>query len=210
MTEPDVTLTDYGLTIECALFAFLLFCYGDRSAPLRPWFILFFASIGAAALGGGTVHGFFADTDTLGYRIVWPSTLIAAGLTAMATWIIGAKLWLSENLARTISMLAIFEFTVYSITVVFFTQSFLVVVVNYLPATLFLLTIFYLLYSHMRTPELRAGFVGLVLTLVAAAVQIAAIPLHPIYFSHNALYHVIQAIALLMIFRAARWLIQRR
>ena len=210
MTEPDVTLTDYGLTIECAVLAFLLYCYGDRSASLRPWFTLFFASIGAAALGGGTVHGFFSDTETLGYRILWPSTLIAAGLTAMATWIIGAKLWLSEKLARTISMLAIFEFAVYSIMVLFFTQSFFLVVVNYLPATLFLLTIFYLLYSHMRAQELRAGFAGLVLTFVAAAVQIAGIPLHPIYFSHNALYHVVQAIALLMIFRSARWLIQRR
>jgi hypothetical protein len=210
MTEPDVTLTDYGLAIECTVLAFVLHFRGDPRVPLRAWFTLFFASIGVAALGGGTVHGFFSNTETLGYRILWSLTLIAAGLTTMATWIIGAKLWFPERLARFIGMLAVCDFAVYSIMILFFTQSFLLVIVNYLPASFFLLTIFHLLYSHMGTRELRAGFIGLVLTLVAAAVQVGGIGLHPIYFSHNALYHVVQAIALLMIFRSARWLIQRR
>jgi hypothetical protein len=45
-----------------------------------------------------------------------------------------------------------------------------------------------------------------VLTLVAAAVQQARIALHPTYFNHNALYHLLQAIALFLIFRAAIFL----
>ena len=210
MTEPDVTLTDYGLAIECTVLALLLHFYGDPRASLRPWFTFFFVSIAAAALGGGTVHGFFSATETLGYRILWPLTLIAAGLTTLATWVIGAKLWFREKLARFIGLLAVCEFAVYATMILFFTQSFWLVVVNYLPASFFLLTIFHLLHSRMGTRELRAGFVGLILTFVAAAVQVGGIRLHPIYFSHNALYHVVQALALLMIFRSARWLIQRR
>jgi hypothetical protein len=49
------------------------------------------------------------------------------------------------------------------------------------------------------------GVTGLALTFVAAAVQQLRIAIHPVYFNHNALYHVIQAGALLLIFVAARF-----
>src|SRR5712691_4867587 len=53
ISEPIVTLTDYGLTAECAVLAWLM----SRRAggPAREWFTLFFLSLGAGALTGGTV-----------------------------------------------------------------------------------------------------------------------------------------------------------
>jgi hypothetical protein len=42
-----------------------------------------------------------------------------------------------------------------------------------------------------------------VLTFVAAAVQYTRVDPHPVYVNHNALYHVIQAVALLLIYRGA-------
>ena len=210
MTEPDVTLTDYGLAIECALFAFSLYLHGDRRAPTLPWFVLFFGSIGVATLTGGTVHGFFLDPETMGYRILWPLTLLAGGVAAIATWAIGARLWLSEKLARRIITLAIVEFVLYCATVLLYSQEFYITVANYLPPTLLLLMIFHKLHRHMRIRELRIGTIGLVLTFVAAGVQLGRIALHPIYFNHNAVYHVIQAVALFMIFWAARWLVKKK
>ena len=209
MTEPDVTLTDYGLTIECALFAFLVYFHGDRRAPTRPWFILFFGSIGVATLTGGTVHGFFLDPETIGYRILWLSTLVAGGLAALATWAIGARLWFSEKMARWIIALATLEFVVYCAMVLYF-QEFYITIANYLPPTLFLLIVFHKLYRHMRIRELGVGTLGLVLTFVAAGVQQGRIALHPVYFNHNAVYHIIQAVALFMIFSAARWLVKKK
>ncbi len=47
---------------------------------------------------------------------------------------------------------------------------------------------------------------GLLLTFVAAYVQQAKIGLNPQYFNHNALYHLIQAVALGMFFLSARQL----
>lgn len=58
ITEPDVTLTDYGLALECVLFTYLLHQQGHWRNSIRAWFILFFGSVGLAALAGGTVHGF--------------------------------------------------------------------------------------------------------------------------------------------------------
>jgi hypothetical protein len=208
MTEPDVALTDYGLAIECAVFVFLL-C-NRKQSPLRLWFTLFFASIGAAAFLGGTVHGFFLDTASTQYRVLWPATLIAVGLTAMSAWMIGARLGLSRNIARFVRLFAALDFAVYSLLVLFVTQGFAPVVINYLPAALFLLVVFFSLHRRRKTPDLLAGIYGLLLTFLAAGVQAGGFTVHPVYLSHNALYHVIQAIALFLIFRAARSLAGER
>jgi len=89
---------------------------------------------------------------------------------------------------------------------VFVTDSFSIAIANYLPSTLFLIVAFFASYRSGAGTPVAIGLSGLVLTLVAAAVQQARIALHPTYFNHNALYHLLQAIALFLIFRAAIFL----
>jgi hypothetical protein len=206
MTEPDVTLTDYGLAIECIVFTYLLYYHkGDRQQPLRIWSSLFFGSLGMAAFTGGTVHGFFLDTRTTGHAILWPLTLLAIGATALAAWSIGAWLLFSKAVAHWISTLATVGFIGYSVIVLSVTQAFWIAVINYLPAAFFLLIAFSLMYKRFRAKPLLIGLMGLVLTFVAAGVQQGKVVLHPVYFNHNALYHLIQAVALFMIFWSTRW-----
>jgi hypothetical protein len=50
--------------------------------------------------------------------------------------------------------------------------------------------------------------IGLALTFVAAAVQQAHVTVHP-RLGHNALYHLIQGIALALVFTCARWIARR-
>ena len=206
MTEPDVTLTDYCLAFEGALFALLMYARGEGAAPLRWWFVLFFGSLSLAAATGGTVHGFFLDGATTGYAILWPSTLIAIGATTVATWMIGAQLAFSDRAVRWISLLAAIQFAVYCLIVLLITDDFRIAIVNYLPAVFFLLAIFAIKYVQTRKPQVVIGLIGIVLTLLASFVQQAGVAIHPLYFNHNALYHVIQAVALLMIFASARWM----
>jgi len=73
-----------------------------------------------------------------------------------------------------------------------------------LPSTLFLL--FALLTTYRRRPDraIRWGVAGLALTLAAATMQQLHVGIHPVYFDHNALYHVVQGAALGMVFVAAR------
>lgn len=213
ITEPDVTFTDYGLAIECALLTVLLFRQGDSQDDSKPsfrrWFLLFFGSLGLAALTGGTVHGFFLDEDSLGYTILWPATLIALGITAWASWAIGAELRFSPPAARRVALCAGLTFFGYVILILFFSQTFMVAVVYYLPAVLFLLVVFALEYRRSKARPVGIGLAGLALTLAAAGVQRGGIGLHPRYFNHNALYHLIQAVALFMIFRSARWFVDQ-
>ena len=41
---------------------------------------------------------------------------------------------------------------------------------------------------------------GIISTFAAAGVQQTGLAMHPIYFNHNALYHLIQGLALFMVF----------
>lgn len=205
MTEPDVTLTDYGLAIENAVFAYLMSRH-RRGNGLAGWFTLFFAAGSAAALAGGTVHGFFLDERTAGSRILWPATLLAIGVSAAAAWTIGARLVLAPAAARIVQVTAGVQLIAYAGVIVLLTQSFTAAIVNYLPAAAFLLAAIGL--HHRRTggrPALVAA-TGLILVFVASGVQMCRIAVDPRWFNHNALNHVIQAAALLLFFVGARGL----
>jgi hypothetical protein len=209
VTEPDVTFTDYGLALECAVFTYLLYRRGHPDQPLRAWFAVFFGAVGAAALAGGTVHGFFLDERTTGYTILWRATLIAIGASALAGWAIGARLLFPAGVARVVSIVAATEFAAYSLAVLFINQTFRLAVMNYMPAALFLAIALGVVHARLRARPALIGLAGLGLTFAAAGVQQGGLALHPIYFNHNALYHVIQAVALFMIFAAARWFAAR-
>jgi hypothetical protein len=204
MASADVTLTDYGLALVCAMLTILLWSRGTQPGGLRTWFVVFFGSTGAAAFLGGTFHGFFPDEHTREGALLWRVTLVAIGLAATAAWQVGASVVLSRRAARRLSIVAILELLAYSALVIFVTQSFWIAIVDYLPASLFLLGAFTVAYRRTRARPMLLGIAGLVLTVIASGVQQARIAVHPVYFDHNALYHLIQAAALVLVFRAAR------
>lgn len=207
MTEPDVTLTDYALAIECIILALLLRPLGAPRGGLRVPFLLFFGSIGATALFGGTVHGFFLDESSLGHAILWPAALLGVGVTATAAWILGAQLWFSEGAARWIAIAAVLGLAVYAALVLSGSQSFRVAVLFYVPATVFLALAYIVLLARSPGRAATMGLSGLGLSFVAAFIQQAGVSIHPIFFTHNALYHLVQGIALFMIFLSARGLL---
>jgi hypothetical protein len=207
ITEPYVTLTDYALALEGINSLVLL--QRDRADPrgLRSWFSLFFASVIAASLCGGTVHGFFLDEQTQGHTILWPTTLFALGVTALSAWMIGAKLLFSSRVARYVLVLAILQFVFYSIAVLSRTEEFGVAIVNNLLAICFLIIAIGWAYLREKQRNLLLAAGGLILNLAAGLQQQIGIGIHPVYFNHNALYHVLQAIALYLFFLGSRRLI---
>jgi len=195
MTEPDVALTDYALALECTVFAYLL---------QRKEHALFFGSAAVASLAGGTVHGFFLDARTLGNAVLWRITLIAIGVTAASAWAIGARVLFPAPTARRVSTAAAAAFVAYCVVTLFITQEFRAAVVFYLPAVMFLLVALSVAYARARERGILVAVAGLGLMFIAAAVQQAKIALHPRYFNHNALYHLIQAVALWLLFLGLR------
>ena len=210
LTEPAVALTDYALAVECALFVLLLTSRRPVDQTLRFWFVVFFASAGGASLLGGTVHGFFSDATSNSRRILWQATLLAILVTSLATWRIGATIFLTARGAINVRRLAIALVAALSFVVLFVRHEFVIAIIAYLPATLFLLVGLVAAYRSRRLPALRWGVAGLGLTFVAATVQRLRIAVHPHYFDHNALYHVIQGVGLWMIFLGARCITSAR
>ncbi len=206
MTEPDVALTDYGVTLECAMLTGLLFRREPARRGLRSLFALLFASAGVAALAGGTVHGFFLRESALG-AILWRIVLLAVGLTALAGWSIGGRLLFPERTARLVEVLAAVECAAYTFVVLAIDQSFWIAIANYAPSVFFVAFSFLVAYRRHGEGPLLAGLVGLLLMIAGAIVQRLSVAVHPAYFNHNALFHVIQMAAFLLVFLAGRHLV---
>jgi hypothetical protein len=204
--EPDVSLTDYGLAAESIILARLLYRARATSYALKNSFIWFYSSAAVAAAFGGTFHGFLQDEPT---GILWRAVLVTTGFTAFAAWRIGALLSFSSGTVTRISRIAIVELAVYSFIVLLFRQDFLVAIVNYLPAVVFLTFSLVLHLARSGNSSTLTGLTGLALTFVAAGVQNFRISLHPRYFNHNALYHLLQGVALLLIFAFAYRVVQQ-
>jgi len=202
--EPDVTFTDYGLAIECALLATWVFRRSSPHRRLRGGFAIFFGTIGLAAVTGGTVHGFFPNEHSLGFRVLWPLTLLAIGGTAVSAWAIGGRLLLNEHWARRLTAAAAVVYVGYAAVVLAVTQTFAVAIAHYAPSAVFLLGAFTTRYLQGHQFAFGLGAASVALMLSAAMVQRLGVTVPPVYFNHNALYHAFQGVALGLLFLAAR------
>jgi len=207
MTEPDVTLTDYVLCAECVAFAWLIARRPANLMALRRWAVLFFVFTALAALFGGTVHGFYAAESGSTGRVLWKISMLAIGATALAGWAIGAYLLFGHHWRHFLVTVAATLTAAYAAVIVFVTDAFWVAVAGYLPAAAFLLAGFLRAAVRERASWARLGACGLALSFAAAAIQQLRIALHPVYFNHNALYHLVQAVALALLFIAFRGLL---
>jgi hypothetical protein len=167
-------------------------------------FILFFVSIALAAIAGGTVHGFFLNEDSFGHRLLWPFTLVCLGGTALAGLLIGTNLVYSPARGHWINAVGYAAFSAYTIVVVLLRRDFRIAVLSYIPSLIFLAVVFVMVYARSGQRDLLAGLLGVCTMFLAAVAQQAKWGIHPRLFNHNAVYHVLQALSLWMIFIAAR------
>jgi len=205
--EPAVALTDFGLAVEGIVLAWLLARSTSRSS-LRCWFIHFFISVAIAAALGGTVHGFIPDESTTSYAVLWRATLLAIGYTALAAAMAGVQLLRSSTVKKVAQAAAIAGVALYATVVIFFSQDFRNAIFAYVPCTVFLLVAFVLVWSRSRSRAALTGIAGMLLTFVAAGVQQSSLALPALHLDHNAIYHIIQAVAFVLIFVAARAMAQ--
>ena len=84
----------------------------------------------------------------------------------------------------------------------------MIAVINYVGGLVLLSIGFLRRYTRDRNRGSLIGLAGLLLTLGASAVQQAHISINPRYFNHNALYHLLQGIALFLIYRAGQSLVR--
>jgi hypothetical protein len=192
--EKDVALTDFALAVECAIFAVLIW-QKLAASSYRRWLIVLFASISVGALCGGLTHAYFPNETTRGYEILWIATMLSIGVSALACWNLAAEVLNAKW--RLLRIAAAVEFGAFAILVLAGWRAYKYVIADYVPAAIFLLIISAIAITR-GARALVWVVIGLLLTFAAAAIQLLHIALPLV--SHNALYHLVQAIALLLMF----------
>ena len=182
MNEPATVITDYILGAVAAWSSVLLFRSPNHSQ--RFW-ALAFAALALGAFLGGTWHGFFRDP------LLWKATLLSVGVASFGM-VAGSGLSAGMKL---LAMLAALKLAAYTGWMLFHDQ-FIYVVIDTGVALLVVAAI------HLRRWN-GAMLAGVALSVVAGLVQASGFRLHE-HFNHNDLYHVIQTVAVIFLYRGAR------
>lgn len=204
MAEVDVVITDYLLAIECAAFA----CALEPSDALARWLASMFVALAIGSAAGGTVHGFCRDGST-GERVLWPLALLALGFAALSAWGAGACLVASDTWIARIVAFACVAWLAYAAVVVAGAQTFAVAIANYLAASAFLTVGLAAEFVRTRQGGALVAAVGMGLVFAGAGMQQGRVACRGLRLTHNGLFHVVQAVALAIIFCGARRLTGR-
>ena len=172
--EPTTLATDYLLCIGAAVFAARLW------RVHRSWALAFLFTA-AASLFGGTYHGFAPMLGAWSAAALWKATVLSVGL---------ASCFLLAGASSRLAGLAIVKFVAYASWMIVH-DDFLWVIVDY-GVTLLIVGIV------MRRNPWVVGSIAV--SVLAALVQQSGFTLHR-HFNHNDLYHVIQLIALWLLYR---------
>jgi hypothetical protein len=201
--DPDVVFTDLGLAALGAWFGWRLVSTAGAGALGRTGGLLMLG-LASAAFWGAVFHGFFPQgTATLPGFIAWAPVTLSIVVAASALLELGLRV-LASRVGRTIRrwMVALYAMA-FAAVVLLVDESFASVVRFYVPALLL-----FLLAATARALRDGGGWVliasGLVVSAGAALLQQLEVAVHPVYFDHNAVYHVVQAGALVLLYLGFR------
>ncbi len=195
-SELVVSVTDLVLAVESAYFALRL----AQVAQSREGKIssLVFCLLAAASLLGSIFHAFFPlkEQTPLGWDL-WILTASVTGLIAIALWALSASVVAGKRTVYVAVALAGVGFYGFFYWLTRIDFHFKTVVFFYAPALLVFFCI-----AIARSAQRRAGWryisFGLLLTVIAAGVQVSSISVGII--DHNAFYHLFQAAGLFYLY----------
>lgn len=201
--EPDVSLTDYLLTLETGAFAWLLHRH-PSATPARRLAALIFATLALSSLTGGTYHGFFPEkTATPGGFALWIVTMLLLGLAASLTWAVFLRLCGVRSVRRILPPVAAL-FVLYACVVLFVDHRYRTSAIFTAPPVLAVLALMIARSRRERSPNAALAAGGILLMLLGGVLQQLRVGLHPAWFNHNALYHLLEAVAMAILFLALR------
>ena len=201
--EPDVVFTDLGLALLGAWFGWQLWT-GRRGSLSKAGGVLM-AGLASAAFWGAVFHAFFPEeTATTPGFLAWIPVALSILVAAATMLELTLRLLvprLSASRRRTIVATYAAGFAGFVFLV---DESFTSIVRFYGPALLLFLVATVRESIHTGSGSWSWITAGLLLSAGAALLQQAKISLHPEYFDHNAVYHVLQGVALVFLFLGFR------
>jgi hypothetical protein len=208
ITEPMTMLTDYLLGILTLFWALRLFRFNKQEPqPARSLWALGFAATAFASWLGGTFHGFKTHLTDATAEVLWRGTTLSVGIASWTTLsaiilVAAAGGWRGVLLA-----LAAAKFLVY---VVWISRhpEFRFVIIDYASAMIGMTILATYLWAGRHARSAPWILSGIGVGFIAAWVQSARCSVH-LHFNHNDLFHLIQAAAFYLFFRAGLHLVAR-
>jgi hypothetical protein len=202
--DPDVVYTDLGLALLGAFLAWRLWRYAERGYLTNAGVIMM-AGLASAALFGAIFHAFFpANTASRAGYFAWVPVSLSIGLVSATLLAVGLRTLLPALSALVRRGLVAAYVLLFAYVVLFVDQSYGMIVRFYAPTLLLFLVA--AIRKAVRTSAKGWWLLSLsfVLSIFAAVLQQARVVLHEVYFDHNALYHVVQAVAIVVLYTGFR------
>ena len=186
MNEPMTVLTDYALGGVAVWLSVLLFRHPQASRRL--WGLAF-AALAAAAFLGGTWHGFLQSA------LLWKATTLSAGLASFGM-VAGSAYAAFRGAPRSAVITAALAKLVVYWAWMLGHDAFIYVVID--------TGIAFLVLAALHLWKWNGAILaGIAVSIAGAMVQASGFRLHE-HFNHNDLYHVIQTVALVLLYRGAK------
>lgn len=200
ITEPVTLLTDYILAIETLVLGALLYRHANNEKSVELFAYSFFA-IALAAAAGGTYHGFIQHLNVSPSYALWKITLYSIGVSTLCM-LSGMILAALKGRTRNIFLaLAILQFLVFAI-LIGRNNDYKYVIHDYVPAMAVILALCIL---RLNRPYAIWIIAGILVSFAAAGIQLSGFTLHK-HFNHNDLYHVVQMLAMYLLYRGGKLL----
>jgi hypothetical protein len=198
--DPDVVFTDLGLAILAAWLGWRLWAM-TRPGTLARAGVVLLGGLASAAFWGAIFHAFFpGDTATLAGFIAWIPVVLSI-LVVGATLLDLSLRLLAPRLTPPIhrSLVAVYA-AAFAIVVLLVDESFSSIVRFYVPPLLLFLVA--AAREAIRGSSSAWTLIAVAFTVSAGAalLQQAEVSIHPVYFDHNAVYHVVQAAAVVLLY----------
>ena len=202
LSEPTTALTDLVLALLAIGFALQLIPYARRlrQESIRDWGLAF-GALSIGALSGGITHGFAAQLSEAAYAVIWRVTLYSIGFASYYMVAGTARAALRHRIGSWLIVAAAVKLAGY----LYWTTlrpEFSLAVYDYVPNMLAVLVMGLVLRRRRRDPAGSWLAAGVVVSFLAAGVQLSGLTLAE-NFNHNDLYHVVQMLALVLFYRGA-------
>jgi hypothetical protein len=202
--DPDVVLTDLGLAILAVYLGRRLWTMPGQGTLPRTGAVLL-GGLASAALWGAIFHAFFpANTATLAGFVAWIPVVLSITVAAAAMLELALRILMPRLAPRVRRFLVATYAASFLAVVLLVDESFTSIVRFYMPALILLL----IAAGRQATRNRSVGWaliaIGLTISVGAALLQQAEVSIHPVYFDHNAVYHVVQGLALVVLYLGFR------
>ena len=202
--DPDVVFTDLGLAILGTYLGWRLWTAPGRGTLQLAGTVLM-GGLASAALWGAIFHAFFpAGTTTPAGFIMWIPVALSVLVVGTTLLDLGLRVLL-PRFAQTRRRVIVATYAVaFAAVVLFVDESFSTIVGFYGPALVFFLIV--AAREAIGTRAVGWGLVsaGFAVSVVAAVIQQTRVVIHPVYFDHNALYHLVQGGAVVLLYLGFR------